>query len=47
MLFLISFFLILGIIGGIETGAPMSNAIWALLILAVDGIVIYIKEVKR
>lgn len=44
MFFLISFLLVLGIIGGIENGAPMSNAIWAFLILAIDGVVIYIKE---
>lgn len=41
---MISFFLIIGIIGGIENGAPMSNIIWAFLILAIDMVLIYRME---
>lgn len=41
---MISFFLIIGIVGGIENGAPMSNIIWAFLILAIDMVLIYRME---
>ena len=41
---MISFLLIIGIVGGIENGAPMSNIIWAFLILAIDAMVIYRTE---
>ena len=41
---MISFLLIMGIIGGIENGAPMSNIIWAFLILAIDMVLIYRME---
>ena len=41
---MISFLLIIGIVGGIENGAPMSNIIWAFLILAIDMVLIYRME---
>lgn len=47
MLFMFSFFAILGIVGGIENEiAPMSNIIWAFIILAIDAVVIYRREVN-
>lgn len=48
MLFMFSFFAILGIVGGIENEiAPMSNIIWAFIILAIDAVVIYRREVNN
>lgn len=48
MLFMLSFFAILGIVGGIENEiAPMSNIIWAFIILAIDAVAIYRREVKN
>ena len=44
---MISFLLIMGIIGGIENGAPMSNIILAFLILAIDMVAIYRMEEKQ
>lgn len=44
---MISFLLIMGIVGGIENGAPMSNIIWAFLILAIDMVAIYRMEGKQ
>lgn len=44
---MISFFLIIGIIGGIETGAPLSNIIYAFIILAIDMALIMITNRKR
>ena len=41
---MISFLLIIGIIGGIENGEPMSNIIWAFLILAIDMALVYRME---
>lgn len=41
---MISFFLIIGIVGGIENGTPMSNIIWAFFILAIDMVLIYRME---
>ena len=43
---MLSFLLILGIVGGIETGAPLYNIIWAFLILAIDGVILYKLEGK-
>lgn len=43
---MLSFLLILGIVGGIENGAPLYNIIWAFLILVIDGVILYKLEGK-
>lgn len=42
IIILICFFLVIGIVGGIENGEPMSNAFWCLPLLAPTGISLYV-----
>ena len=44
---MISFFLIIGIIGGVENGAPLSNVIYAFIILAIDMALIMLANRNR
>lgn len=44
MFFMVSFFIVIGIVGSVENGAPLSYMLWAYLILAIDVVVMYRKE---
>lgn len=48
---MISFFLILAIVGGVENGAPLSNIFYAFLIVGIDVILFMlinrIRNIKR
>ena len=35
-------FLVIGIIGGVENGAPLSNLLWCFPLLTLTGISVYI-----
>lgn len=42
--FIVSLLLTIGIIGGIDCGAPLTNALWCIPLVGIMGLSVYIGE---
>lgn len=47
VIFVVSFLLLIGVVGGIECGQPLSNFLWCLPLLAAMGTSAYVGGVLR